>query len=233
VPVIAGTGSNDTRSAILNTGRATEAGATGILVVTPYYNRPSQAGLLSHFKAVAGATDLPVMLYDIPGRTGRKIETDTLLELAFDVDNIVAVKDAAGDPGETAVLISQAPDDFEVYSGDDGLTLPLLAVGAVGCVGVATHWTGAEHQALMAAIDKGDLGEARRINASLLPSFAFETSNDAPNPIPTKAMMRVIGIPVGYGRPPMDVEPDGLETVARAVLAGTQLGTELGLGADD
>jgi 4-hydroxy-tetrahydrodipicolinate synthase len=230
VPVVAGTGSNDTRAAIELTKRATEAGADGVLVVTPYYNRPSQAALMSHFKAVAGATDLPVMMYDIPGRTGRKIDTDTLLELAHDVDNIVALKDAAGDPAETALFISEAPEGFEVYSGDDGLTLPLLAVGAVGCVGVATHWTGLEHQNLMAAIEKGDLEAARNINASMLQSFAFETGLDAPNPIPSKAMMRVIGIPVGHGRPPMDVEPVGIEEAAKTVLARTILGLKLGIG---
>lgn len=230
VPVVAGTGSNDTQAAIELTKRATDAGADGVLVVTPYYNRPSQAALLSHFKAVAAATDLPVMMYDIPGRTGRKIDTDTLLELAHDVDNIVALKDAAGDPAETALFISEAPDGFEVYSGDDGLTLPLLAVGAVGCVGVATHWTGLEHQDLMAAIEKGDLEAARNINASMLRSFAFETGLDAPNPIPSKAMMRVIGIPVGHGRPPMDVEPVGIEEAAKTVLARTILGLKLGIG---
>ncbi len=230
VPVIAGTGSNDTRSAIATTERATAAGADGVLVVTPYYNRPSQRGLLSHFEAVAAATHLPVMLYDIPVRTGRKIETDTLLELAHDVENIVALKDAAGDPAETALLIAEAPDGFEVYSGDDGLTLSLLAVGAVGCVGVATHWTGLEHQDLMTAVEKGDLDEARRINASLLQSFAFESSPEAPNPIPTKAVMRVLGLPVGRGRPPMDAEPPGLETAAAAVVATTLVGAELGIG---
>jgi 4-hydroxy-tetrahydrodipicolinate synthase len=229
VPVVAGTGSNDTQSAIETTKRAAAAGADAVLVVTPYYNRPSQAGLMSYFKQVAGATDLPVMLYDIPVRTGRKIETDTLLELAHDVENIVALKDAAGDPGETAVFISEAPEAFDVYSGDDSLTLPLLAIGAAGTVGVATHWTGLDHQALFAALDRGDLGEARCINSTMLQSFAFEASFDAPNPIPSKAMMRVLGIPVGYTRSPMDQEPPGLEATARAVVAGTILGERLGL----
>lgn len=229
VPVVAGTGSNNTAAAVRTTERATDAGADGILVVTPYYNRPSQAGLLSYFKSVAAATDLPVMLYDIPVRTGRKVETDTLLELAHDVDNIVALKDAAGDPGETAVFIASAPEEFDVYSGDDGLTLPLVAVGAVGCVGVASHWTGLEHQDLFAAVEKGDLAEAQRINAGLLQSYAFASSPEAPNPIPSKAMMRIIGIPVGHGRPPMDVEPPGLEDAARAVVATTVVGAELGL----
>lgn len=228
VPVVAGTGSNDTRAAVELTELATEAGASGVLVVTPYYNRPSQAGLLSHFRTVAAATDLPVMLYDIPVRSGRKIETETILELAHEVDNIVSLKDAAGDPGETAFLISQAPDGFEVYSGDSSLTLPLLAVGAVGVVGVASHWTGAEHQEMFAALDRGDLGQARIINARLQPSFAFEGSAEAPNPVPTKAMMNLIGLEVGPGRAPMDVIPAGLEDAARAVLATTWLGSELG-----
>ena len=229
VPVIAGTGSNDTAAAIDLTERATAAGADGILVVTPYYNRPSQAGLLSHFQAVAGATDLPVVVYDIPVRTGRKIETDILLELAHDVDNIVGLKDAAGNPAETAVFIAEAPAEFDVYSGDDNLSLPFISVGATGVIGVATHWTGAEHQDMFAAIDKGDLAAATAINQSMLQSFAFETGLDAPNPIPTKAMMRVIGIPVGHGRPPMDVEPPGTEEAARTVVANTQLGAELGI----
>ena len=151
-PVIAGAGSNDTSAAIELTERADQAGASAILSVTPYYNRPSQAGLLDHFRAIAGATELPIVLYDIPVRSGRKIETETLLELAHTVDNIVALKDAAGDPAETAYFLSQAPKDFEVYSGDDSLTLPLMAIGAVGVVGVATHWTGPEHQKMMMAI---------------------------------------------------------------------------------
>ena len=230
VPVVAGTGSNDSAAAVELTRRATEAGADGVLVVTPYYNRPSQASLISHFTSVAAATDLPVVLYDIAFRTGRKIETDTLLELAHDVDNIVGLKDAGGDVAETAVVISEAPDDFEVYSGEDKLNLPLISVGAVGVISVAAHWTGAEHQDLFAAIDKGDLAAASEINRSLLQSYAFESSLDAPNPVPSKAMMRVVGIPVGRGRPPMDVEPAWLEESARTVLASTQLGAELGIG---
>jgi 4-hydroxy-tetrahydrodipicolinate synthase len=232
-PVIAGTGSNDTRAAVELTQRASEAGATGVLVVTPYYNRPSQAGLLAHFKAVAASTDLPVVVYDIPVRTGRKIDTDTLLELAHDVPNIVALKDAAGDPGETALLISQAPDDFEVYSGDDSLTLPLCAVGGVGVVGVATHWTGAEHQEMFAALESGDLASAQKVNSELQASFLFETGLAAPNPIPTKVMMNLLGLPVGGGRAPMDVVPDDLEAMARVVVASTRVGAELGLSYPD
>ncbi|MXW41817.1 MAG: 4-hydroxy-tetrahydrodipicolinate synthase [Acidimicrobiia bacterium] len=223
VAVIAGAGSNDTAAAVDLTQRATQAGAHGILSVTPYYNRPSQAALIKHFTAVAAATHLPVLIYDIPVRTGRKVDTATLLYLASEVPNIVGVKDAAGDPGETAKLIAEAPDGFEVYSGDDGLTLSLLAVGAVGVIGVATHWTGVEHAQMIAAFEQGDVAAARSINANLMPSFAYETSPVAPNPIPAKAMMRLLGIPVGFCRPPMDVEPEGLSQQAAQVLVSTAL----------
>jgi len=226
VPVVAGAGSNDTAAAVELTERAQKAGADGVLSVAPYYNRPSQAGLAKHFASVAAATDLPVVIYDIPVRTGRKVDTATLLDLAHGVANIVGVKDAAGDPAETAALIAHAPDDFEVYSGDDSLTLPLLSVGAVGVIGVATHWAGAEHAEMIAAFEKGDVAAARQINASLMPSFDFETGLAAPNPIPAKAMMRLIGLPVGRCRPPLDVEPDGLIEAAAEVLAGTRLGAD-------
>ena len=225
VPVVAGTGSNDTAAAVELTERATEVGASGILSVAPYYNRPSQAGMAKHFSAVAGATDLPVLIYDIPVRTGRKVDTATLLELAHGVANIVGIKDAAGDPAETAKLIALAPGDFEVYSGDDSLTLPLLAVGAVGVIGVATHWTGAEHADMITAFENGDVAAACQINANLQPSFDYESGLAAPNPIPAKAMMRHVGIPVGHCRPPLDVEPDGLAEAAAEVLAGTRLST--------
>ncbi|MCY3860549.1 MAG: 4-hydroxy-tetrahydrodipicolinate synthase [bacterium] len=226
IPVVAGAGSNDTAAAVELTERAQEAGANGVLSVAPYYNRPSQAGLAKHFATVAAATDLPVLIYDIPARTGRKVDTATLLELAHGEANIVGVKDAAGDPAETAALIAQAPDDFEVYSGDDSLTLPLLSVGAVGVIGVATHWAGAEHAEMIAAFEKGDVAAARQINASLMPSYDYETGLAAPNPIPAKAMMRLIGLPVGRCRPPLDVEPDGLIEAAAEVLAGTRLGAD-------
>lgn len=216
-PVIAGTGSNDMRAAIELTERATEAGADGILSVTPYYNRPSQAGLLEHFRAVAASTDLPVMLYDIPGRTGRKIDTDTLINLA-QIDNIVALKDAAGNPAETARVIAEAPH-IDVYSGDDGLTLPLLSVGAVGVVGVATHWCGIETKQMVEAHAAGDTAKATKLNQLLLDSWSYETGDLAPNPVPTKAMMRIMGLPGGQCRLPMGPEPEWLEADARKVLS--------------
>ncbi len=218
VPVVAGTGSNDTRAAVELTKRATEVGATGILSVTPYYNRPTQEGLLAHFRAVAAATDLPVMLYDIPGRTGRKIHTDTLLSLAQE-SNIVALKDAAGSPAETARFIAEVGTDFDVYSGDDALTLPLLSVGAVGVVGVATHWAGVETAAMVAAFRRGDVAEATRLNQTLLASWEIETGDERQNPIPTKTMLRLLGLPGGRCRPPMGPEPAGLEDLCRKVLS--------------
>ncbi|MDY7103418.1 MAG: 4-hydroxy-tetrahydrodipicolinate synthase [Actinomycetota bacterium] len=219
VPLLAGTGSNNTREALAATEAAAALGVDGLLQVAPYYNRPSQAGLAAHFAAVASSTDLPIMLYDIPVRTGRKVETETLLSLAHEHRNIVALKDAAGDPAETARLITQAPEGFEVYSGDDKLTLPLLSVGAVGVVGVATHWCAAEMVEMIEAFAKGDVERARALNVRMMASFDFESTPDAPNPVPTKAMLRTLGLAVGACRPPMGPEPDGLAERARAVHA--------------
>ncbi len=143
IPVVAGSGSNDTAHSVEMTRQAAASGVDGVLVVTPYYNRPSQAGLYEHFRAVAEAAgDLPVLLYDIPIRSGRRIETSTLLRLAREVPAVVGLKDAAGDPPTTAHLVAQAPAGFEVYCGDDAMTLPLLSVGAVGVISVAAHWVG-------------------------------------------------------------------------------------------
>lgn len=217
-PLVVGTTTNDTTHSIELTERLGALGIDGVLAVCPYYNRPSQAGLEAHFRTIAESTDLPIMIYDIPVRSGRKIATDTLLALA-EVPNIVALKDAAGNPGATAKVIAEAPDGFEVYSGDDAMTLPLLAVGAVGVVGVATHWTGATMRAMVQAFEKGDVTGARRLNATMLSSFAFETADDAPNPVPTKAMLRTLGFDVGQCRLPMGPAPDGLDARARALAA--------------
>jgi len=219
VPLVVGSGTNDTAHAAQLTGKAAAAGMDGVLIVTPYYNRPGQTGIEAHFRAVAAATELPVIIYDIPVRTGRKISHPVLERLA-EVDNIIGVKDAAGDPAGTATLIAATPDDFEIYSGDDSLTLPLLAVGAVGIIGVATHWAAREMGELIAAYQAGDVDRARKINATLIESFAFETSDAAPNPIPTKALLRVLGLPAGQCRLPMGPAPDGLEDRARQVLIG-------------
>ena len=219
IPVIAGTGTNDTAHSVHLTKEATALGAAGILAVCPYYNRPSQAGIEGHMRAMAEASPLPHVVYDIPVRSGRKISTGLLLKLASEVSNIVAVKDAAGNPGETAVLIANAPDGFEVYSGDDGFTLPLLASGIVGVIGVATHWSGVDHQEMFDLWEKGDTAAVRAVNARLLESFAFETGDDAPNPIPTKAMMRHLGFAVGQARLPMGPAPAFVDERAPQVMA--------------
>lgn len=207
IPVIAGTGTNDTLHSVHMTKEATALGAAGVLVVTPYYNRPSQAGIAAHVKAVASSTNLPVVMYDIPVRSGRKINTSTIVRLAHDVPNVLALKDAAGNPGETASVVAQAPADFEIYSGDDSLTLPLMAIGASGVIGVATHWSAPEHQIMFDRWEKGDTAGARRVNQILLPSFSYETGDDAPNPIPSKVMMNHLGVPVGECRLPMGPPP--------------------------
>jgi 4-hydroxy-tetrahydrodipicolinate synthase len=220
VPLMAGSTTNDTAHSVRLTEAATESGVDGILGLGPYYSRPSQAGMEAHFRAIAAATELPIVIYDIPVRTGRKIATATLLRLAHDVPNIAGLKDAAANPGETARLIAEAPDDFEVYSGDDSLTLPLLAVGAVGTIGVATHWTAGLQAEMIAAFAKGDVEHARSLNARLLPSFAYETSDTDPNPIPTKVMLARLGQPAGPCRLPLGPPSEGLADRADQVLAG-------------
>lgn len=218
IPVIAGTGTNDTAHSIHLTKEATALGAAGILAVTPYYNRPSQAGIEAHMRAMAGATTLPVVVYDIPVRTGRKISTQVLLRLAREVSNVVAVKDAAGSPSESAVLMSQAPAHFELYSGDDNLTLPFLSIGGCGVIGVATHWSATDHQEMFDCWERGDVVGARRVNARLLESFAYETGDDNPNPLPSKVMMNLLGLEVGEARLPMGPPPAGLAERAQKVL---------------
>ncbi len=218
VPVVANTGSNDTAHTVELTRRAAGCGAAAVLVVTPYYNRPSQAGVEAHLRAAAEATELPVVVYDIPVRTGRKISHAVLVRLASEVRNVLAVKDAAGDVGGTARLVAEAPDAFEVYSGNDDLTLPLVAVGAVGVIGVATHWAGPEMGEMVAAATGGDLPRARRVNAGLLESYAFESTEAAPNPLPAKAAMRALGQPVGQCRLPLGPPPEGLDEAARRIV---------------
>jgi 4-hydroxy-tetrahydrodipicolinate synthase len=217
VPVIAGTTGSNTMHDIGLTDEAEKLGVAGILAVCPYYSRPSQAGIEAHMRAIAECTDLPVVLYDIPARTGRKIDSELIVRLATEVPNIVGLKDAAANPGRTAAVIHEAPDDFEVYSGDDPMTLPLMAVGAVGAIGVATHWCAPDHVEMFDAWERGDAAAARRINARQLESYAFETGDVTPNPIPAKAMLRMLGHAVGQARLPMGVAPDGLEQVAENV----------------
>lgn len=219
VPVIAGTGTNDTRHSIALTKTATDVGVDAILVVTPYYSRPSQHGLADHFAAVADSTGLPVMLYDIPVRAGRKIAHETMLRLARAVPNIVGVKDAAGDVPATARLVAEAPDGFEIYCGDDNLALAFLAIGAVGLVSVASHWAGIELGQMVSAFAKGDVDTARSLNARLMESYDFESSETHPNPVPAKAACRALGLPAGQCRLPLGAAAPELDGQARLVMS--------------
>jgi 4-hydroxy-tetrahydrodipicolinate synthase len=219
VPVIAGSGTNDTAHSIELTREATDAGAAGILAVTPYYNRPSQSGIAAHFAAVAAATSLPVIVYDIPVRTGRKVAVETMLQLVRECPNIVGVKDASADPVGAARLVARAGAGFDCYSGDDSMTLPLLSVGAVGVVSVSSHWVGRELGEMISLYLEGDVEAAREMNAALIGPVSFQSSDEAPNPLPTKAVLRVMGLPAGQCRLPMGAAPDWLEPKAREMLA--------------
>lgn len=216
VRLTVGTGTNDTARTVERTERATSVGADAVLVVTPYYNRPSQAGLRSHFRAVAGATDLAVLLYDIPSRTGRELALETLVDLAA-VPNVVGVKDATGDlgkAGDVMVATRGAPGGFGLWSGADEVNLPLLALGAVGVVSVAAHLVGPELAATVAAAD-ADPARARELHLRCLPLHRALFLE--PNPGPLKALLAARGLPSGPLRPPL-VAP-APDVVARATAA--------------
>jgi 4-hydroxy-tetrahydrodipicolinate synthase len=203
--VIAGTGTYDTAESIALTKEASALGVDACLVVTPYYSKPPQNGLLAHFRAVADAADVPLVLYDIPGRTGRRIERPTMVALAAH-DNIVAVKDAVGDAGETAKLRAELDaaghDEFEIYSGDDPLLLPHLAAGAVGIVSVCSHLIGPQIKQIISAFNDGKMNEAQRIYAEYLPLMTTIMTVTA-SPIPVRAALELVGVDVGGPRLPL------------------------------
>jgi 4-hydroxy-tetrahydrodipicolinate synthase len=196
--IVAGVGTNDTRHTIELANAAEKAGAHGLLVVTPYYNRPPQAGLVRHFTTVADAAGLPILLYDIPQRTGTAIATETLCQLAGH-ERIVGVKDAKGNLAETAWVIRRT--DLAYYSGEDALTLPMLAVGGVGVVGTSSHLTGPGTKQMIEAFERDDLAEARRRHHELLPLFTgiFRTQGT----ILVKAALATLGLPAGPVRSPL------------------------------
>lgn len=200
VPVIAGTGSNNTRASMSLTKQAEEAGVDGIMLVAPYYNKPSQEGLFQHFKAIAEVTSLPVMLYNIPGRCAVNISVETIVRLS-EISNIVAVKEASGNLDAMAEIISSTPDTFTLYSGDDGLTLPVLAIGGAGVVSVASHIIGNQMQEMITLFKNGRVQEAAVSHRSLLP--IMKALFTAPNPTPVKAALNMQGIQVGDVRLPM------------------------------
>jgi 4-hydroxy-tetrahydrodipicolinate synthase len=224
IPVLAGTGSNDTAHTVALTAKARELGAAGVLLVGPYYNRPPQAGIEAHFRAAAAATTLPVMLYDVPLRTGRRIAQDVLLRLLCEVPNVVAFKDATGDAAAAAALVAEAGDHFDLYSGDDAMTLPLLAVGAIGVVGTTTHWTGPQFARMLAAFDAGRVGEASAINARLQESFRFVNTDTSVYPMSIKAMLRALGQEAGACRLPLPPAPPEVHAQARGVFDRLQAG---------
>lgn len=214
VPVIAGTGSNNTRASISLTKQAEEAGVDGIMLVAPYYNKPSQEGMFQHFKAIAEATSLPVMLYNIPGRSVVNISVETIVRLS-EISNIVAVKEASGNLDAMAEIISRTPDTFTLYSGDDGLTIPVLSIGGAGVVSVASHVIGNQMQEMVTLFKNGLVQEAAALHRSLLP--IMKALFTAPNPTPVKAALNMQGIQVGDVRLPMvplnDEEKSALQKV--------------------
>jgi 4-hydroxy-tetrahydrodipicolinate synthase len=212
--VIAGTGTYSTAESIELSEMAAAAGVDGLLLVTPYYSKPPQSGLLSHFTSIARAVDLPVILYDIPGRTATKIAHATLLELAK-VPNIIGVKDAAGDLSGTAKLAAEAPG-FTIWSGDDALTLPMLAVGGIGVVSVAAHLVGDRIAEMIAAYEKGDVDHAAAIDRELRP--LFEVLFITTSPIPLKAALAMTGLPSGPLRLPLLEATDEEKERIRRVL---------------
>jgi 4-hydroxy-tetrahydrodipicolinate synthase len=198
--LICGTGTYSTAETLELTQAAEDAGADGIVVVTPYYNKPPQRGLVAHFEHIADATELPIIVYNIPSRTGTRIEHETMLRIA-EKPNIVAVKDSTGDFKAISNLISEAPDGFEIYSGDDWATFGYVCLGAVGVVSVASHLVGSQIRQMIDLIETGDVPAARKLHEDLSPLFnaLFVTSN----PIPVKAALDMLGRPAGPPRLPL------------------------------
>jgi 4-hydroxy-tetrahydrodipicolinate synthase len=192
VPVIAGTGSNSTQEAIMLTQQAAKAGADASLQVSPYYNRPTQRGLYEHFKAIAQSVKIPIILYNIAGRTGVNIEPETIAKLAGDCKNIVAVKEASGNLDQMSRIKQLCPKEFDLISGDDGLTLPVLSIGGIGIISVVANIVPADVASLVAAFAKGDFSKAKALHYKLLPlikAVFLET-----NPIPIKTAMGLLGM---------------------------------------
>jgi 4-hydroxy-tetrahydrodipicolinate synthase len=218
--VIAGTGTYDTAHSIHLSEWAEKAGVDALLVVTPYYNKPPQRGLIEHFTAVARATGLPNTVYNIPGRTATRIAHDTLLRLA-EVENIVAVKDSTADLDGLAHLLREIPDGFDVYQGDDWATFVSVCLGAAGVISVASHLVGDRIAEMIEFIESGDVASGRKIHLDLLPLFdaLFVTSN----PIPLKAALGLAGFPVGQPRLPLVPANQDELAVIRGAMEGAGL----------
>ncbi|MBP2145227.1 4-hydroxy-tetrahydrodipicolinate synthase [Methanofollis sp. W23] len=215
IPVLAGTGSNNTAEAVRFTKAAKDLGADGALVISPYYNKPNRSGLVKHFTALADL-DIPVVMYNVPGRTGQNLKPDLIVELA-DHPNIVGVKEASGDLEQVSMIIEGTQDkDFAVLSGDDALTLPILALGGAGVISVAANLEPAQMVAMYDAVRKGDLATARKIHYELSPLFRgmfIET-----NPIPVKTAVGLRGMAAGPVRLPLDDLDAGKTAALKEVL---------------
>ncbi|TYR77878.1 4-hydroxy-tetrahydrodipicolinate synthase [Rossellomorea vietnamensis] len=215
VPVVAGTGSNNTYASVEFTKKAVETGIDAIMVVVPYYNKPSQEGMYQHFKTIAEATELPVMLYNVPGRAVAKIAPETVIRLS-EISNITAVKEASGDLDAMTEIIANTPDDFLLYSGDDGLTLPILSIGGTGVVSVASHVIGNEMQEMIKVFLEGSVREASKLHGRLLP--VMNGLFAAPSPAPVKTALQFRGMDVGSVRLPLIPLTEEERTQLAAVL---------------
>lgn len=219
--VIAGTGSNSTQEAIAATQKAAKIGVHGSLQVVPYYNKPPQAGLFRHFQAIAQACpDLPMILYNIPGRTGQNLLPQTVARLSA-IDNIVGIKEATGSLDQASEISRLTPPEFKIYSGDDSLTLPLLAIGGYGVISVASHLVGKQLQQMVQAFAAGQVQTATQIHLQLLP--LFKSLFLSTNPIPVKAALRLQGWDVGLTRLPLEDDENGLAQKLKPVLAELNL----------
>jgi 4-hydroxy-tetrahydrodipicolinate synthase len=219
VPVLAGSSFANTQASVALTAQVKATGAAGVLATTPAYARPNQAGIAAHLGAIADSTPLPVMLYDIPIRTGRKIASSTTVSLVRSHQNIVAMKDASGDLVSAAHTKSVLGDVLDLYSGDDSVLLPFLGVGAIGVVSVAAHWAGPEVSGIVHAARAGDWQKAQELNERAAASFAFESTEAYPNPMPSKAALRVLGFNVGECRLPHGPSDPDLDAAAAEIVA--------------
>jgi 4-hydroxy-tetrahydrodipicolinate synthase len=216
--VLAGVGSYDTAESVKLAREAAALGVDGLLLVTPYYNKPSQEGLYRHFRAVAEATPLPVMLYNVPPRTSVNLEARTTLRLAADAPNVVAVKEASSNLVQATEILSDAPEGFRVYSGEDPLVLPLMAIGAYGVVSVSAHLVGPDLQAMIAAHLRGDIAEAARLHAKMMPIVRALFQPTTPSPVPLKAALELMGVPVGAPRLPLVQATDAERATVRKAM---------------
>lgn len=213
--VIAGTGSNDTAASIELTKRVDDMALDGVMLTGPYYNKPSQEGFYQHFRAIAEVTRLPVVLYNVPNRTAKNIEAATVLRLAAELDHVVALKEAGGDFEQITTICAGAPEGFEVYSGEDAVTLPMLAVGCVGVISVVAHLVGKQVQEMIVAFEAGDVRRAAQVHQQLAPicKACFLASG---NPACVKCGLETIGVPVGGLRLPLVPASEADAAVMRA-----------------